>query len=264
MSAGRPRAGRGPGPAGVAAFSLLLSAASIDTASAYRPFDGTDAHVAGPHLLEIEAGPLGYLRTGSERFLVVPETVVNFGTGSGFELALEGRGLLVMSPDPERSLPRIDDASFVAKKVLRPGVLQERPGPSIATEEALLLPQSGEHRVGGSASLIVSQQWEDLGSHLNAAVLRSREQEFAGFASIIADGPERWPVRPAAELSIGFQRNEPPVRGLVAGLIWQTRQGLTLDAAVRIATGLEHELELRSGFTWKMQLPPPKRGGHIR
>jgi hypothetical protein len=48
-------------------------------ARAYRPFDGTDASVAKHGDLEIELGPVGYLRQGNERFLVAPAVIVNLG-----------------------------------------------------------------------------------------------------------------------------------------------------------------------------------------
>src|SRR5262245_22718401 len=48
-------------------------------AQAYRPFDGTDAAVADPWEMEIELGPLGYLREGGARYLLAPAVVANIG-----------------------------------------------------------------------------------------------------------------------------------------------------------------------------------------
>jgi hypothetical protein len=121
-----------------------------------------------------------------------------------------------------------------------------------------MLPSSAGQETGVSAALILSQPWRSVGMHFNVALARTREQEVGRFASVIGEGPERWPVRPAVELSLERAGDESTVRGLLLGLIWQTRQGLTMDAAMKTAYGDEHEFELRTGFTWKMQLPPPR------
>ena len=42
-------------------------------AVAYRPFDGTDAAVAETGEMEIELGPVEYLRAGGERALLAPD-----------------------------------------------------------------------------------------------------------------------------------------------------------------------------------------------
>jgi hypothetical protein len=39
-------------------------------AHAYRPFDGTDAAVAGPKEFELEFGPVHYLREGADKGII--------------------------------------------------------------------------------------------------------------------------------------------------------------------------------------------------
>ena len=47
----------------------------------------------------------------------------------------------------------------------------------------------------------------------------------------------------------------PGQRDSSPGLIWQTRQGLAMDVALKFLDGGdEHGLELRTGFTWHMQV----------
>src|SRR5207253_9284581 len=67
------------------AVALCAAPASF----AYRPFDGTDAAVAGRGELEIELGPAGLLRIGPDRFLVAPALIVNLGFADRWELVLE-------------------------------------------------------------------------------------------------------------------------------------------------------------------------------
>ena len=60
-------------------------------AEAYRPFDGTDAAVAETGEMEIELGPVEYLREGAERTLLAPDVRINYGFTPGWEAALEGK-----------------------------------------------------------------------------------------------------------------------------------------------------------------------------
>ena len=51
-------------------IAATLVVCSGDAARAYRPFDGTDAAVAETGEVEIELGPVEYLRNGSDRTLL--------------------------------------------------------------------------------------------------------------------------------------------------------------------------------------------------
>jgi hypothetical protein len=62
----------------VEAVAALAAAAVLagwsGAALAYRPFDGSDAAVAATGEIEIELGPVEYLREGAERTLFAPDT----------------------------------------------------------------------------------------------------------------------------------------------------------------------------------------------
>jgi hypothetical protein len=106
-------------------------------ASAYRPFDGTDAAVADLGEVEIEFQPIGAIRAGPTK--PVSDAILNFGFAERWELVLQGTA----QPLPEGIGPlSVSDGAFL-KYVLRPGVLQEKSGPSIATEFGPLLPPAG-------------------------------------------------------------------------------------------------------------------------
>ena len=254
---GGGRARRRPGGRFIIASTLALILVAARPAGAFRPYDGTDAHVAEPHLFELEMSPVSYARMGSVRSLIAPAVVLNYGTGSGFEFVLEGENVMLMHPDPEGVPPQLEEVEFSFKKVLRRGVLQKKKGPSIATEEAVLIPTGGQAHAGLGASLILSQPLSSARTmlHFNAALARTQEQETEQFVSTILEGPETWPVRPVAELSWTRVGDETGVKGFLAGLIWQTRQGLAMDVALKfLHSGEEHGLELRTGFTWHMQV----------
>src|ERR1700720_2305462 len=96
---------------------------------AYRPFDGTDAAVAETGEIEIELGPVEYLRQGAERALLAPDLRINYGFVAGWEAALEGKlthGLTAGVPGTS-----LVESQALLKGVLREGSLQEKPGPSM-------------------------------------------------------------------------------------------------------------------------------------
>jgi hypothetical protein len=126
----------------VSGGAALLAAALVvcwgGAARAYRPFDGTDAAVAETGEIEIELGPVEYLRDGADRTLEAPNVRINYGFTPGWEASLEGKvahGLTAGVPGPS-----FVEGEALLKSVLREGSLQEKSGPSIATEFGLLLP----------------------------------------------------------------------------------------------------------------------------
>ena len=141
---------------------VVLFAAS--PASAYRPFDGTDAAVADLGEVEIEFQPMGAMRAGPTK--PVSDAILNFGFADRWELVLQGTAQAL----PEGVGPiSVSNAAFL-KYVVQPGVLQDKSGPSIATEFGPLLPAAGGGSgVGFGLTGIVSQRWDWGTVHLNAA-----------------------------------------------------------------------------------------------
>jgi hypothetical protein len=235
----------------VIARSAMVCTAVIacaDPAFAYRPFNGTDAAVAEPGEFEIEFQPLGRLQQGSERFLVAPTTTLNLGLAKNWEGVVEGR---LLTPLSSTEPPNLTDAGAFLKHVLRPGSLQDRTGPSIATEFGVLFPDStGSSGFGASWAGIVSQRWDWGTVNFNVQTQLTREQHADLFISTIVEGPHTWMVRPVTEI---FYENEfgqaQTFSGLV-GLIWQVRDSLSFDAGIREATTNGRAVnELRAGFT---------------
>ena len=105
-------------------------------ASAYRPFDGTDAAVAAKGEMEIELQPAGRLRDESGTSLIAPATVINYGFAEHWEAVLEGLGQTPLSPPGPTNLMA---AGAFLKGVVVPGSLQGKSGPSVATEFGVLL-----------------------------------------------------------------------------------------------------------------------------
>ncbi|HZR69421.1 MAG TPA: hypothetical protein VFB01_10280 [Burkholderiales bacterium] len=225
-------------------------------ALAYRPFDSTDADVAKAGDLELELGPVGRLREGSSRIRVQPAVVANYGLTRERELVLEGRREILRDGDPDEPRSSIRDNALSLKQVLRRGVLQDAPGPSVATELGLLLPDvHGEKGTGASIAGIVSQRTEAVTAHWNAALEWTRAHEPGAFLGVILEGPHAWALRPVAEAFGEQASGAPRTTSALVGAIWRVREDLSFDIGVRRAHGGgETVRELRIGLTWAFGL----------
>ena len=237
------------------ALICALVCASARSAYAYRPFDLTDAAVAGPREMELECGPFGYIVDANGRSLVVPSAILNFGIAEDWEIVIEGRSFFLLHSDDSRRYT-LRDTALSVKHVLRRGTLQERGGPSVGLEVGLLLPGVAiDSGVGASFAGLLSQRWPSFAVHVNGTLEITHDHRLAGVGGAILEGPSRWNVRPVAEFVFG-QDQEPTVSGLV-GAIWKVRDNISLDAGWRIArTGSDGEREFRAGFTWGIPLGP--------
>ena len=185
--------------------------------------------------------------------LIAPATVINYGLSEGWEAVLQGQGQTPLSPSGPTSLT---SAGAFLKHVLQPGSLQDKSGPSVATEFGVLLPDStGNSGVGASLAGIVSQRWDWGTVHLNAAMALTREHHGDVFLGGIIEGPSKWAVRPVAEV---FYENEfgkaETISGLV-GLIWKVSNDLSFDVGLRHALTNGHPVnEIRAGLTFGFPL----------
>jgi hypothetical protein len=237
------------------AVSLILLgvAAPSGPAFAYRPFDGTDAAVAAPGELEIELQPAGLEHEQGTQTLIAPWTVVNIGLSEEWEAVFEGRGETPLSPSGSTNL--MMGGAFL-KHVVVPGSLQDKSGPSVATEFGVLLPDStGDSGVGVSWAGIVSQRWDWGTVHFNVETLLTRDHHADAFVGAIIEGPFKWKVRPVAEFFYEKEFGlEETVSGLV-GLIWQVSDKLSFDVAFRHALTNGHGVnEVRAGLTFAVPL----------
>ncbi len=244
---------RAPGArAGLRVMLLSLAAAWPLGASAYRPFNSTDAAVAAKGEVEIEFGPAGYLVQGSDKALVAPSLILNWGFADRWEAVLEGRHFVEIGSDIRQPRLRVEDTALSLKGVLRQGSLQEETGPSVATELGALLPTiNGDPGVGAEWALIASQRWRDLTVHVNGAAAWTRAHAPGVFGGIILEGHDAWVVRPVAEVFVERERDLPTTVSGLVGTIWRASDGLSFDAAVRRArAGSVNTTEIRVGLTW--------------
>lgn len=242
-------------PREVRIWVMLLCAALVGwcpDAFGYRPFDSTDAAVVPPGEFELELGPAGLLLEGSQRTLIAPAYVLNLGLVEGWEAVLQGRGQAGLSSASHRA-SFAGDGLFL-KGVLRDGVLQERTGPSVATEFGFLLPGvNDEPGLGVSWAAIVSQRWSGLTAHLNTAVALTRDQRLDVFIGSIFEGPSDWRVRPVAELFYEREFGTTKIASGLVGAIWRIQDDLSVDLGLREARVNTHMVsEIRLGLTFSL------------
>ena len=225
---------------------LCLSAQS---ASAYRPFDGTDAAVADLSEVEIELQPIGSIKTGSQSSLIAPSVVYNYGFAERWEVVVQSQMMTPLTPGGEASIAA--DGLFF-KHVLLPGVLQGQSGISIATEFGPLLPGlNADPGVGFSWAGIVSQRWDWGTAHFNVEANLTRDHQVEAFLDVILEGPSTWKVRPVLETFYDKVWTESESRSILIGAIWQVDHDLALDAAYRYAIVDGRPVnEIRAGLTF--------------
>ena len=242
----------------VAVFAAGLLLGLISEARAYRPFDGTDAAVADPREVEIEFQPAGAQWSREQNLLIAPAVVFNYGFLENWEAVLESQLQTPFSPSGATSLSA--SGAFL-KHIIRPGSLQDQPGPSIAAEFGVLLPGSnGDSRFGASIDAIVSQRWDWGTTHLNIAAELTRDQSADVFTDLIIEGPSKWVVRPVAEFFYEEEFGKAQTLSALIGAIWQVNDKLSFDVGFRHAiTNGTNVNEIRAGFTVGFALPEAHR-----
>ncbi|MGD0335158.1 MAG: hypothetical protein ABSA90_18185 [Xanthobacteraceae bacterium] len=232
-------------------IGLVLTLELSEPASAYRPFDGTNAAVVDLGEAQIQLQPAGGLSAGSRNVLTGPYAVFDYGFAERWELVLEGAG---QAPPAGGGPTPVSDEAFL-KYVVQPGVLQGKPGPSFATEFGPLLPNIGGSSMGFEWEAIVSQRWEWGTVHLNLDPELTRDHHGALFLDAIIEGPRTWSVRPVLEIYSDSVVSQSQTYSALVGAIWQVRDNLAFDMGLRYALVNGRPVnELRAGVTFGFPL----------
>jgi hypothetical protein len=233
-------------------------------ASAYRPFDGTDADTAELGSFELELGPVHYYRQGPQNFLLAPALVLNFGILEDTELVIDSIDQVAVGPLTKgTSRVAIVGDDVLLKHTFREGTLQEKTGPSIAAEGGLLTPEiHGVNDIGSSLDVITSYRGGFGTIHWNEWFELTRDHHADLFTGVILEGPHEWRVRPVAELFYDKDFAATSTESVLLGAIWEMRESFALDVGVRGARlGDENAAELRLGLTWAIRMwehEPPR------
>jgi len=251
------------------ATAVLAAVTWASSAMAYRPFDGTDADVAGLGDFELELGPVHWYSQRGSHYLLAPATVLNLGFLPRFELVVDFQNTVGIDQSPGEARDRLLDTDILVKTVLVPGSLQgQGSGPSVAAELGPLLPNiNGDESFGGSLDVIVTQHWDTLTIHLNSwAELARGSLALDWFEGAIVEGDMDAPVRPVSEWYVDFEPStgSKTVSGLVGG-IWKAGETVDLDVGLREASvGGARVTEVRLGLTWTIGVWTPKGGRTAR
>jgi hypothetical protein len=238
----------------LACASLLLVARD---AAAYRPFNGTDADVAQAWTLEVELGPLQYLRQGHQSVLEAPDLVLSFGLIERIELVIDAQNDVAVGP-LQPGTPRVslvgDD--LLLKYVFREGTLQEKNGVSLGAEGGVLTPEvHGTRTFGASLDVIASYRWSWGTVHWNEWFEYTREHHADLFNGVIVEGPHEWTVRPVMEAFYDRDFAADQSFSVLVGAIWTAAHSLSFDLGVRGARAADETMgEVRVGLTWSLPL----------
>ena len=225
-------------------------------AAAYRPFDGTDAAVAGVGEFELELGPAHFYGRGRNNYLIAPATVLNLGLVKDLELVVDFKQFVALQQVPTESQVRLLDTDILLKKVLRRGSLQDADGASVAIEGGFLTPEiQGDRSFGAQADVITSYRWCGQRVHFNEQAAFSRSQNLDLFSSIILEGPDDLLVRPVAEVYVEHEFGKGSRYSGLVGAIWTASESFTLDLGLRVARiDAQRVAEVRLGFTWALPI----------
>ncbi len=243
--------------------ALLLGSAILfatHEATAYRPFDGTDADVAKVGEFELELGPSHFYTQGGRQYLLAPAAVLNLGFARNLELVSDFKDFVGLNPGPRESTVRVLDTDVLLKWVLRRGRLQGESGLSLALEVGPWLPElGGDDRVGAQANFICSYRFGSGTLHFNEQAALTRAHQFDAFSSVILEGPPELVVRPVAEVFVEHSFGDGSEYSALVGAIWSVQEALSLDVGVRAArVGRESAGEVRLGFTWAVGVWSPQ------
>jgi len=156
--------------------------------------------------------------------------VLNYGVATNWEAVAEFS--LQASPGFE-----LTDPGVFLKGVLREGVLQDKPGVSVAIEAGALLPSTlpHEHGVGFEAIGIVSGRLAPVTVHVNAGGGLDRDDRHGfGVWGVIGELPVHSRIRLVGEANGESIQGAQSNISALFGVIWQpTSANLFLDAGVR-------------------------------
>lgn len=233
-------------------FLSIAVFAGSRNAAAYRPFDGTDADVAGIGEFEVELGPSHFYTQGGRRYIIAPATVLNLGFARSLELVFDSKDFIGSNPAPHEPTVRVLDTDVLLKWVLRRGRLQGESGLSIALEAGPWIPEiHGETGVGAQTLLIVSYPFGSGTVHFNEQAALTRAHQLDGFSSIILEGSSELAVRPVTEIFVEHTIEGGTEYSALVGAIWSVRDTFALDLGIRAArVDGENAGEVRIGFTW--------------
>jgi hypothetical protein len=209
--------------------------------------------VADPHEVEIELGYFNLERTRRQNTFITPSLVLNYGFANDWEAVGEFR--IERSPRVE-----ITDPGVFLKGVLKEGVLQEKPGLSVAIEAGPLLPSTlpHEHGVGFESIGIVSGRVAPVTVHVNAGGGLDRDDRHAfGVWGVIGELALHRTLRLVGEVNGERIRGEPPNDSALLGVIWQpTPRAVFLDAGLRHGiTRAAPDWQVTVGVTFGFALP---------
>ncbi len=220
---------------------LLIIGFLVDpsAAFAYRPFISTDAAVVAKHGTEIELGLVTVSRSQGAYEVLTPSLRLNYGIFNNWELVAEFENQ-IYGEDTDQNW-QLKNPALSLKGILIEGFLQDKPGPSLATEFGVLPPSTvrGESRFGAAGALILSGKMQPIVYHVNLGLEIDRvKQDPVGAWGLILEYPLTETFRLVGEVNGFMKSHDPPENSALVGFIWVIRK-IAIDFGVRF--GLSRE-----------------------
>src|SRR5262245_45146982 len=202
--------------------------------------------------MEIELGYFSLERSNGQNTFTTPSVVLNYGVAKNWEAVGEFR--LHVSPSVQ-----VVDPSLSLKGVIREGILQEKPGPSVAVEVGPLLPSTlpNEGHFGFEGIGIVSAGLGPFTVHLNGGggIDRVDARAFAIWG-VIGELPVVRSLRVVGEIAGEDVRGELPNHAALIGFIWQAAPSVAVDAGLRRGlTDGAPAWQITAGVTFGFRVP---------
>jgi hypothetical protein len=200
---------------------MAMTAAFVAVpARAYRPFVSTDADVAVYHTIELEMGYFGLTHAPGRTTYVEPQLVLNYGFLRGYEAVGE-----FQLNEPPDGPAQVSEGSLSVKHVWREGQLQDKPGPSFASETNLLLPGSAgvdQPRAGFLQAFMLSHRAGPMTFHWNlgAGLDQDASKPFATWG-LIGELPLTKTLRAVGEINGQGENDSTAENSGLIGLIWE-------------------------------------------
>jgi hypothetical protein len=213
----------------------LLVALAVP-ARAYRPFVSTDADTAVYRTIELEMGYFGLSHAAGRTTYIEPQLVLNYGFLPDYEAVAEFQ--LNEPPVNSKVVGSFSEGGVSVKHVWREGELQDKPGPSFASESNLLLPGSvgyAQPRVGFLQAFMLSHRLGVMTFHWNvgAGVDQIASNAFATWG-LIGELPLTKTLKAVGEINGQGERRLTADNSGLVGLIWEPGwRDAAFDAGVR-------------------------------
>lgn len=247
----------------IVALGVALTPAS--RARAYL-MDANDATVMDPGSIAFELQPVGYynvLSSENAHYLIAPSIMGYVGITPDADFIFLTRGFAYLGDDPEEVPYRTWETMVAFRFLLVRGrySTEGAEGPSIVLQGGLMIPNlEGQYdgyaeQPGGSAALLLAQQWDAGTLHANVWATLTAWRSFELFAAVAMEGPPDWFIRPLVEVTYVHDTYYGDLLSGTIGTYIDASEDFSFELGARLGAWEDYaELEVRVSSWFDFQL----------